>query len=316
MIGYVTAGCGLDKRGGDRRTKGRRYLCRGRSYGSSRRIGFRCSSYKPLLCAGRAVAVCCVCRYVEAETAWRGALLAAQRTHGSGSLEAAACHSGLGLTLSAAGRHREAGEQHGTALKLRRAALGELVEHRDVWYRRCAWRAGWRCVGRSKGRTSSSCEGRLWVPGAHGPGALGCGAGHSATGWGDGDRLLDRSTVTPALLNSTTSAKTYYRTAFWAPFVPTSRPRAPRGCRCPDVCCHALGRPPSRIASALAPLSNLYMLVIHYYAAGAPSGDTHLEVAASLSNVARVMRNTGRYREAEEAYGEALQVRDWGERYL
>ena len=61
---------------------------------------------------------------MEAEAAWRGALTAAAATHGPASLEAAACHSGLGVALGAQGRHREAEAQHSAALKLRRAALG------------------------------------------------------------------------------------------------------------------------------------------------------------------------------------------------
>ncbi|KAG2495682.1 hypothetical protein HYH03_006282 [Edaphochlamys debaryana] len=69
-------------------------------------------------------------RYLEAEGAWRGALASAARLSGPGSLEAAACHSGLGLALSAMGRHREAEEQHTAALNLRRAALGD--QHADV----------------------------------------------------------------------------------------------------------------------------------------------------------------------------------------
>jgi hypothetical protein len=42
-------------------------------------------------------------------------------------------------------------------------------------------------------------------------------------------------------------------------------------------------------------------------APGVP-GDRHVDVAASLSDLARVMRNTGRYKEAEEAYKEVLKV--------
>ncbi|GLI58429.1 hypothetical protein VaNZ11_000134 [Volvox africanus] len=69
-------------------------------------------------------------RYEGAEAAWRGALLQAQRIHGSGSLEAAACHSGLGLALSALRRDGEAEEQHAAALRLRKAVLGD--RHADV----------------------------------------------------------------------------------------------------------------------------------------------------------------------------------------
>ncbi|GIL66630.1 hypothetical protein Vafri_20122 [Volvox africanus] len=69
-------------------------------------------------------------RYEEAEVAWRGALLQSQRIHGSASLEAAACHSGLGLALSALRRDGEAEEQHAAALRLRKAVLGD--RHADV----------------------------------------------------------------------------------------------------------------------------------------------------------------------------------------
>ncbi|GIL71197.1 hypothetical protein Vretimale_17771 [Volvox reticuliferus] len=69
-------------------------------------------------------------RYEEAEVAWQGALLQAQHIHGSGSLEAAACHSGLGLALSALRRDGEAEEQHVAALRLRKAVLGD--RHADV----------------------------------------------------------------------------------------------------------------------------------------------------------------------------------------
>lgn len=72
----------------------------------------------------------CWCRHAEAEAAWQRALVLAQAASGKASVQAAACHMGLGNLMATQGALAAAEQQLRRALTIRQDLLGE--RHVDV----------------------------------------------------------------------------------------------------------------------------------------------------------------------------------------